>query len=217
MKIKFSLLPHITIMAKFILGKKLGMARVFDKTGKSVPVTVLEAGPCVITQIKTEAKDGYNAVQIGFGKEKKVSKPKAGLLKGSHLAKYLKEFLTNDTGTYKVGDKVDVSVFSEGDIVKASGVTKAKGYAGGMKRHGFAGGPASHGQKHSSKERGSSGARFPEHVVKGVRMPGRMGGVRSSVMNLQVVSINKENNLIALKGAVPGKKGTLIEVVSVKN
>lgn len=203
-------------MVKFILGKKLGMARVFDKAGRSVPVTVLEAGPCVISQVKTIEKDGYNAVQIGFGKAKKISKPKAGLLKGLGNVKDLKEFLTKDIAAYKVGDKINVSVFAEGDIVKASGITKAKGFAGGMKRHGFKGGPASHGQKHSSRERGSSGARFPEHVVKGVRMPGRMGGVRSTVMNLPVLSIDKENNLIALKGAIPGKKGTLIEVVAVK-
>jgi len=203
-------------MKKFILGKKLGMARVLDKNGKSVPVTVLEAGPCVVSQVKTIAKDGYNAVQIGFGKAKKISKPKAGLLKGLGMVKDLKEFATNGEATYKVGDKIDVSVFAEGDLVKASGVTKAKGFAGGMKRFGFAGGPASHGQKHSSRERGSSGARFPEHVVKGVRMPGRMGGVRSTTINLPVLSIDKENNLLTLKGAIPGKKGTLIEVITVK-
>lgn len=204
-------------MAKFILGKKLGMARVFEKSGKSVPVTVLEAGPCVITQVKTEEKDGYNAVQVGFGKAKKISKPKAGQLKGLGMVKYLKEFAIKDIASYKTGDKIDVSIFSEGDVVKASGITKAKGFAGGMKRHGFAGGPASHGQKHSARERGSVGPRFPEHVVKGVRMPGRMGGARSTVMNLPVLSIDKENNLIALKGAIPGKKGTLIEIVGVKN
>lgn len=192
------------------------MTRIFGTNGKSIPVTVLEAGPCVISQIKTVEKDGYSAVQIGFGKEKKVSKPKAGLVKGSHSAKHLREFLTADTANYKVGDKIDVSIFAEGDMVKASGMTKAKGFAGGMKRHGFAGGPASHGQKHSSRERGSSGSRFPEHVVKGVRMPGRMGGARSSTMNLPIVSIDKENNLIALKGAIPGHKGTLIEIASVK-
>lgn len=203
-------------MTKFILGKKLGMARVFEKSGKSVPVTVLEAGPCVISQIKTEAKDGYNAVQIGFGKAKKISKPKAGLLKGLGMVKYLREFATKDVASYKVGDKIDVSIFAEGDMVKASGVTKAKGFAGGMKRHGFSGGPASHGQKHSARERGSVGPRFPEHVVKGVRMPGRMGGVRSTVINLPVLSIDKENNLIALKGAISGNKGALIEVVSIK-
>ncbi|MBU3924880.1 50S ribosomal protein L3 [Patescibacteria group bacterium] len=204
-------------MAKFILGKKLGMTRVFDKSGKLIPVTVIEAGPCVITQVKTEKKDRYNAVQIGFGKAKKISKPKAGLLKKLGMLKHLKEFAIKDIASYKVGDKIDVSIFSEGDIVKASGITKAKGFAGVMKRHGFAGGPASHGQKHSARERGSVGPRFPEHVVKGVRMPGRMGGARSTVINLPVLSIDKENNLIALKGAIPGKKGTLIEVVSINS
>jgi len=193
------------------------MTRVFDKSGKLIPVTVIEAGPCVITQVKTEKKDRYNAVQIGFGKAKKISKPKAGLLKKLGMLKHLKEFAIKDIASYKVGDKIDVSIFSEGDIVKASGITKAKGFAGVMKRHGFAGGPASHGQKHSARERGSVGPRFPEHVVKGVRMPGRMGGARSTVINLPVLSIDKENNLIALKGAIPGKKGTLIEVVSINS
>lgn len=203
-------------MKKFILGKKLGMTKVFEKNGTLAPVTVLEAGPCVISQIKTPEKDGYSAVQIAFGKTKKISKPKAGLLKGLGNLKYLREFITSDVASYKVGDKIDVSVFAEGDMVKASGTTKAKGYAGGVKRFGFAGGTATHGQKHSARERGSVGPRFPEHVVKGVRMPGRMGGVRATVTNLAVLSVDKENNLIALKGAVPGKKGTLIEVVSVK-
>lgn len=198
----------------FILGKKLGMTRVYEKSGKLCPVTVVEAGPCVVTQTKTDEKDGYNAVQIGFGKAKKISKPKAGQLKGLGMVKYLKEFATKDIASYKTGDKIDVSIFSEGDVVKASGITKAKGYTGGMKRHGFAGGPASHGQKHSARERGSVGPRFPEHVVKGVRMPGRMGGVRATSKNLRILAIDKDNNLLALKGAIPGKKGTLVEIRS---
>ncbi len=190
------------------------MTRVFDKSGKLTSVTVIEAGPCVIAQVKTEKKDGYNAVQIGFGKAKKISKPQAGHLKNLGLIKYLKEFKEEKISSYKVGDKIDAALFSEGDLVKVSGITKAKGFAGGMKRHGFAGGPASHGQKHSARERGSVGPRFPEHVVKGVKMPGRMGGARSTVKNLMIMSVDKENNLIALSGAIPGRKGTLVEVVS---
>ncbi len=201
-------------MVKYILGKKIGMTRVFDKAGKSVPVTVVQAGPCVISQVKTVENDGYNAVQVGFGKAKRISKPVAGHLKDLGLLKYLREFKPNEAITGKKGDKIDVSLFEEGDIVKVSGISKAKGFAGGMKRYGFAGGPASHGQKHSSRERGSSGSRFPEHVVKGVRMPGRMGGARITVRKLSVVSIDKDNNLLALNGAIPGKKGTLIEIIS---
>ncbi len=203
-------------MAKFILGKKVGMTRIFDKSGRMVPVTLLEAGPVVVTQVKTREKDGYNAVQVGYGKAKKISKPRAGHLKDLGKIRHLREFGTDKSDSYKVGDKIDVSSFTEGDMVKASGTAKAKGYAGGMKRFGFAGGPASHGQKHSARERGSVGPRFPEHVVKGVRMPGRMGGGRITVRKLSVMAIDKENNLLALKGSVPGRKGILIEVVSEK-
>jgi large subunit ribosomal protein L3 len=203
-------------MTKFILGKKAGMTRIFDKAGKMVPVTVIEAGPAVVTQIKTLEKDGYAAVQIGYGKAKKINKPRAGHVKGLGNIRHIREFQIDGKISYKVGDKIDVSVFAEGDMVKASGISKSKGFAGGMKRHGFAGGPASHGQKHSARERGSVGPRFPEHVVKGVRMPGRMGGTRSTMRKLTVMGIDKENNLLALKGAIPGRKGTLIEVISEK-
>jgi len=201
---------------KFILGKKVGMTRVFDKSGRLVPVTVIEAGPAVVTQIRTLEKDGYNAIQIGFGKTKKINKPQAGHVKGLGNVRYLREFPADGKTSYKVGDKIDASVFAEGDLVKASGISKSKGYAGGMKRHGFAGGPASHGQKHSARERGSVGPRFPEHVVKGVRMPGRMGGMRSTMRKSVVMGVDKENNLLALKGAIAGRKGTLIEVLSEK-
>lgn len=201
---------------KFMLGKKVGMTRVFDKSGKMVPVTVIEAGPIVVTQIKTQEKDGYGAVQVGYGAAKKISKPRAGHLKNLGKIRHLREFRIDEASSYKVGDKIDASVFAEGDSVKVSGTSKAKGYAGGMKRHGFAGGPASHGQKHSARERGSVGPRFPEHVVKGVRMPGRMGGGRITVRKLVVMGIDKENNLLALKGGIPGRRGILIEVISEK-
>lgn len=201
---------------KFILGKKVGMTRVFDKSGKIVPVTVVEAGPCVITQVKTVKNDSYSAVQVGFGKAKKISKPKAGVLKGLGMLKYFVEFKVAEDHTYKVGDKVSADLFAEGDMVKVSGISKSKGFEGVMKRHGFAGGPKSHGQKHSARERGSSGPIFPQHVIKGTRMPGRMGGVRATVRKLSIISIDKDNNLLAIKGAIPGRKGTLIEVLSEK-
>lgn len=199
-------------MAKFILGKKIAMTRVYDKNGKMIPVTLVEAGPCVVTKIISKEKEGYNAIQIGFGKAKRISKPLAGQIKKLGQFKYLKEFIVADPNAYKIGQIIDVSAFSQGDIVKVSGVSKAKGYAGGMKRFGFKGGPASHGQKHSSRERGSVGPRFPEHVVKGVRMPGRMGGARISAKGLAVVEIDKENNILAIKGAIPGRRDTLIEI-----
>lgn len=194
------------------------MTRVFDKTGRMMPVTIVEAGPITITQIKTAEKDGYEAVQVGYGKAKakKINKPKAGHLKNLGALRHLREFIIKKPESYKVGDKIDVSVFSEGDLVKVSGISKSKGFQGGMKRHGFHGGPASHGQKHSARERGSVGPRFPEHVVKGVRMPGRMGGARATVRKLTVMNIDKENNIIAVKGAIPGRKGILIEILSDK-
>lgn len=188
------------------------MTRVYDKNGKMIPVTLVEAGPCVVTKIISKEKEGYNAIQIGFGKAKRISKPLAGQIKKLGQFKYLKEFKVADPNGYKIGQIIDVSVFSQGDIVKVSSISKAKGYAGGMKRHGFRGGPASHGQKHSSRERGSVGPRFPEHVVKGVRMPGRMGGARISARGLAVIETDKENNLLAIKGAIPGRRDSLVEI-----
>ncbi len=199
---------------KFVLGKKLGMSRVFDEKGNSVPVTIVEAGPCVVTQVKTKEKDGYEAVQVGFAEAKKINRPLKGHLKGLGNFKYIREFRL-DNPSLKAGDKIDVSIFNIGDELKIRGISKGKGYAGVMKRHGFRGGPASHGQKHSSRERGSSGARFPEHVVKGMPMPGRMGADQVTVEGLKVISTDKENNILFIKGALPGKKGGLVEIETV--
>lgn len=196
---------------KFILGKKLGMSRIFDKKGNSVPVTLVEAGPCVVVQVKTVEKDGYEAVQIGFGAAKKISRPLKGHLKGLGNFRYLKEFRLKKP-VFKAGDKIDVSAFETGELLKARGISKGKGYAGVMKRHGFKGGPASHGQKHSARERGSSGARFPEHVVKGMPMPGRMGQNHVTVEDLEIMAIDKDKNILAVKGAIPGKKDALVEL-----
>lgn len=204
---------------KFILGRKIGMSQVFvgsqDKK-KVIPITLIEAGPCVIIQVKEDTKkDGYNAVQVGYGEKKIINKPLAGHLKNLGRFRYLKEFRTdNDDKKYKVGDKIDTSVFAIGDKVKVYGTSKAKGFQGVVKRHGFKGGPASHGQKHSLREPGSIGCGFPEHVLKGKRMAGRMGGERITQTGLEIVEIDNKNNLLAIKGSIPGKQGGLVGVVS---
>jgi large subunit ribosomal protein L3 len=206
----------------FILGRKIGMTRIFKEDGKVIPVTLVEAGPITVTQIRTEEKDGYKAVQVGFGKDKKPNKPKLGHLKGLENLKKLAEFRVEDL-KFKVdeaekelekGDKLDVSVFNVGDIVKVSGITKGKGFQGVVKRHGFHGMPASHGHHHVLRHGGSIGQRFPQHTLKGMRMAGRMGGERQTTRGLEIVSIDKENNLMMIKGAIPGRRGTLLEIIS---
>jgi len=193
---------------KFILGLKLGMSHIFDEEGKIIPVTLIEAGPCEVTQMKTKGKNGYQAIQVGFKKiekPKKIKKPQA-----QKPYRYLREF---KNGEFKVGDKIDASIFQAGDKVKVSGISKGKGFAGAVKRWGFKGRlSATHGTKHELRTLGSVGSSFPERVIKGRKMPGRMGYARVTVRNLKVVKVDKENNLLAVKGAVPGRKGTLLEV-----
>jgi large subunit ribosomal protein L3 len=193
---------------KFILGNKLEMSQIFDEKGNVIPVTLIEAGPCYVTQIKTKEKDGYEAIQVGFKKlkEKKVKKPKK-----TKPFKYLREF-KGDISQYKVGQKIDVSIFQEGEKVKISGISKGKGFAGVVKRWGFAGAPATHGTKDTLRAPGSVGMRWPQRVVKGKKMPGRMGQERVTVRNLEIVKIDPENNILAVKGAVPGSRGTLLEI-----
>ena len=192
------------------------MTQVFDNEGAVHPVTVINAGPVTVTQIRNEEKDGYEAVQVGYGEknEKNINKPEKGHLKDLGNFRYLKEFET--TEGMKVGDKIDVSVFEEGDEVIISAVSKGKGFQGVVKRHNFAGGPRSHGQKHSERKPGSIGSTGPQRVFKGTRMAGRMGSDRITVKNLKVVQIDKDNNRILIKGAVPGRRGTLVEVRSSK-
>ncbi len=194
-------------MAKFILGQKLGMSQVFDDKGNVVPVTLIEAGPCKVLQVKEKEKDGYSALQIGFKKIEKKKKIKKPMKKKPF--RFSREF---KSGEYKVGDKIDVSVFQEGDSVKVSGISKGKGFQGAVKRWGFSGRGASHGVKHEHRTLGSVGTSFPERVIKGRKMPGRMGSERVTVKNLKVVKIDKENNLLVIKGAVPGPRGTLLEI-----
>lgn len=195
---------------KFLLGLKLGMSQIFNEKGRVIPITLIKAGPCQITQIKTKEKDGYEAVQIGFSEVKKKKKIKKPLRKKPF--RWLREF-KNSIKEYKIGQKVDLSIFQEGEKVKISGLSKGKGFAGAVKRWGFKGKlSASHGTKHEHRTLGSVGTSFPERVIKGRKMPGRMGFERVTVKNLKIVKIDKENNLLAVKGAVPGRKGTLLEI-----
>ena len=179
----------------------------FNDEGNVVPVTLIEAGPCQVTQIKSKEKDGYQSVQVGFKnieKEKKIKKT----MKGRPFL-FLREFRD---GEYKVGDEINVSIFQDGDKVKISGISKGKGFQGGVKRWGFSGRDATHGVKHEHRTLGSVGTSFPERVIKGRKMPGRMGSERITIKNLKVFKADKENNVLAVKGAVPGRKGTLLEI-----
>jgi len=183
------------------------MSQIFDEKGNVIPVTLIEAGPCQVTQTKTEKNDGYQAIQVGFKKIEKKKKIKKPIAKKPY--KYLREFRN---GEFKTGDKIDISIFQEGDIVKISGFTKGKGFAGVVKRWGFHGRPASHGTKHELRTPGSVGASRPERVIKGKKMAGRMGFERVTIKNLKIVKVDPEKNLLVVKGAVPGAKGTLLEI-----
>lgn len=202
---------------KFILGKKENMTEYFSPEGKVFPVTIVSTGPVTVTKVFEKSKDGYDAVQVGFGlqKEYRISKGRRGAMKGAFY-KVLKEFRlkSTDKNNTKEGDVVDVSVFSLGDKLQISSISKGKGFQGVVKRHGFSGGPRSHGQKHSEREPGSIGGGLRTHVPKGMRMAGRMGGNRITQKNLEVIFIDKENNTMLVKGAIAGKRGTLVEIIS---
>ena len=185
------------------------MSQLF-KNDRVLPVTLIEAGPCFVSQVKTKEKDGYEAIQIGFEKKRKNKIKKTE--KGKEF-KHLREF-KNQIKDYKVGDKIDVSIFKEGDKVKISSISKGKGFAGAVKRWGFSGRGATHGVKHEHRTLGSVGSSFPERVLKGKKMPGRMGAERVTVPNLKIVKVDPENNLLAVKGTVPGRRGTLLEIKS---
>ncbi|MEK7062297.1 MAG: 50S ribosomal protein L3 [Patescibacteria group bacterium] len=203
-------------MMAFILGKKLKMSQIW-KDDKIVPVTLIQAGPITITQIRTKEKDGYEAAQAGFdATKKKINKPEKGHLKDLGNFRHLKEFKVLELESLKVGDVLTVEQFNEGDKVKVGGLNKGRGFQGGVKRHGFAGGPKTHGQKNRHRAPGSIGATAPQRVIPGLRMAGHMGTERVTVKNLKVVSIDKENNILTLKGAVPGMKGILLEIRSMK-
>ena len=200
---------------KGLLGTKLGMTQVWDAENRIVPVTVIQAGPCVVTQVRTADVDGYSAVQLGFGavKAKNVTKPAAGHFEKAGVTprKHLVELRTADASTYALGQELTAAVFAEADVVDVTGVTKGKGTAGVMKRHGFGGLRASHGVHRKHRSPGSIGAcATPGHVFKGTRMAGRMGVEKVTVQNLTVHAVDAERGLILVKGSVPGPKGALV-------
>ncbi len=197
---------------KFLLGTKENMTQIFTEDGVVVPVTVIKTSPNVVTQVKTSDKDGYTAVQIGFGEKnaKNVAKPLKGHVKELGNFAHLKEVKLE--GEFNIGDKIEASTLVEGDTVTVSAISKGKGFQGVVKRHGFKGGRRSHGQKHSEREPGSIGVGGVQRVFKGMRMAGRMGADRVTVKNLKVAKVDSENQLVYIKGAVPGRKGTLVEI-----
>lgn len=197
------------------------MSQTFRDNGNVVPVTAVKVEPVIVTQIKTKESDGYNAVQVGFSptKESRVNKPQRGHTKGLGNFKHFKEFRVADTATYKIGDKIDVSIFAPGDKITVSGISKGKGFQGVVKRHGFHGGSRTHGQKHSEREPGAigGGARAGGRVAKGMRMAGRMGGNRVTIKGLKIEAVIPEENAILLSGAVPGRRGSVLEIRSTKS
>ena len=203
-------------MQKAIIAKKIGMTQVFTDNGILIPVTVLEAGPCVVTQKKTVENDGYDAIQVGFGeiKAKKVNKPMAGQFKkaGVEPKKVLKEFRLDDTSAYEVGAEIKADVFAAGDKVDVTGISKGKGYQGPIKRHGQSRGPMAHGSKFHRAVGSLSSATTPGKVKKGKKMAGQMGRVRVTIQNLEIVRADAEKNLLLIKGAVPGNKGTVVVI-----
>ncbi|KKP32527.1 MAG: 50S ribosomal protein L3 [Parcubacteria group bacterium GW2011_GWC2_32_10] len=205
---------HFRKNMKFILGKKVVMSQLFDKNGKLTPVTLIASEPCIVLQKKVPEKDGYSAIQFGQEKIEKKNKIKKSM-KGKEFKSVRENRIKSGEANgdeINVGDKIDVSVFTEGDSVKVSGISKGKGFQGGVKRHGFHGRNASHGVKHEQRTIGSTGCRFPQHVIKGRKMPGRMGSDRVTVQNLKIMKVDLDNNLLVVKGAVPGRDGTLLEV-----
>jgi len=194
-----------------IIGKKIGMSQVFTDSGKAEAVTVIEAGPCTVTQIKTAAKEGYEAVQMGFGIAKKLSKGEQGHLKELGKLKELREFRVDSTAEVKVGDKIDVNQFKSGDFVNVIGVSKGKGFAGVVKRHGFAGGPKTHGQTDRHRAPGAIGATTsPGRVLKGLRMAGHMGHEQVTQKGLKIYKIDSEHNLLLVSGSGSGAKNSLL-------
>ena len=200
-------------MLRGFLGKKIGMSRVFREDGRVVPVTMIQAGPCSVTQIKTNDTDGYEAVQLGFGPVKKLNKPRAGHLKGNPLSRYLREVKADDVSEFEPGQQINVDIFEPGELVDVIGTSKGRGFAGVMKRHGFGGGPRTHGQSDRARAPGSiGGGTTPGKVFKGLKMAGHMGNARITVKNLEVVQVDAERNLLFLKGGVPGAPNGLLMI-----
>jgi large subunit ribosomal protein L3 len=197
-----------------LLGRKLGMTQVFDSTGKIHAVTVVEAGPMVVTQVKTVVKDGYDALQVGYGEKKKINKPMRGHLKASGTnARLVKEFRSPAAGEYSVGDKIGIELFTEGDLVHVTGTSRGRGFAGGVRRHNFRGGPKTHGQSDRHRAPGSIGSgTTPGRVLKGQRMAGHMGAVQVTSKNLRVIAKDEGKGLLLIEGAVPGATNGTVRV-----
>ena len=198
-------------MIEGIIGKKLGMTQSYKENGTLEPLTAIEVGPCAVTQVKTNDKDGYNAVQIGFGQTKKLSSSERGHLKGLGQFRYLREFRLDNAEEVKVGDKLDASVFKAGDLVDVTGISHGKGFAGTVKRYHFRGGPKTHGQSDRARHPGAIGSTTsPGRIWKGLRMAGHMGDDKVTVKNLEVFQASPDRNLLLVKGAVPGAKNGLV-------
>jgi large subunit ribosomal protein L3 len=207
---------RIKIMCKGLIGKKLGMTALFTSDGEYIPVTVVQVGPCVVTQIKAMSSDGYNAIQLAFGERKKsrINKPMQGHLKksGAGSFEFLREVPVDDPGEYKLGQTVGLDLFTVGECIDVTGTTKGRGFTGVIKRHGFHGGKKTHGS-HSHRIPGSIGcSAWPSRVVRGKKMPGQYGNARKTVRNLKIVDIRPEQNLMLIKGAVPGSGNGLVEI-----
>ena len=203
-------------MKKAILATKVGMTQIFNENGALVPVTVLQAGPCVVTQVKTEENDGYKAVQVGFvdKREKLVSKPVKGHFDkaGVSYKRYVREFRLENAEEYSVKDEIKADIFAAGDKIDATAISKGKGFQGAIKRHGQSRGPMAHGSKFHRHAGSNGAASDPSRVFKGKKMPGQMGAKQITIQNLEVVKVDAENNLILVKGAVPGPKKSLVTI-----
>lgn len=200
-------------MLQGFLGKKIGMTQIFREDGRVVPVTVIQAGPCVVTQVKTKETDGYEAVQLGFGDVKRRNKPESGHLKNSRLSRYLREVATDDTNEFEVGQTIGVDIFEAGEKVDVIGTSKGRGFAGVMKRWNFGGGPRTHGQSDRARAPGSiGGGTTPGKVYKGLKMGGHMGNRRITVKGLEIIEIDTERNLLLVKGGIPGATNSLVQI-----
>ena len=203
-------------MKKAILATKVGMTQIFNEDGLLIPVTVLQAGPCIVTQVKTEDNDGYAAVQVGFGqiREKLVNKPEKGHFEkaGVDAKRFLKEFKFDNAAEYEVGQEIKADIFAAGDHIDATAISKGKGFQGAIKRHGQSRGPMTHGSKYHRHAGSNGAASDPSKVFKGKKMPGQMGNVQVTVQNLEIVRVDTENNLLLVKGAVPGPKKSLVTI-----
>ena len=200
-------------MLQGFLGKKIGMTQIFREDGRVVPVTVIQAGPCVVTQVKTKETGGYEAVQLGFGDVKRRNKPESGHLKNSRLSQYLREVGTDDTSEFEVGQAIGVDIFEAGEKVDVIGTSKGRGFAGVMKRWNFGGGPRTHGQSDRARAPGSiGGGTTPGKVYKGLKMGGHMGNRRITVKGLEIIEIDSERNLLLVKGGIPGATNSLVQI-----